>query len=129
MKYFRTTIGCAIAGMFVMSVWGAFAGKYGIGGGWFAGFAIISIMWFMNHFVGLVENPNGAAVVDMAMAIGIAGTTRDMFLAGSITPGINAIPTLGLVVLGGITGGICSTMFNANLKQKAEREAKIGISV
>ena len=43
-------IGFAIAGIFVMSVWGAFAEAYGIFGGWFAGLMIISIMWFMNHF-------------------------------------------------------------------------------
>ncbi len=35
---------------------GAFAGEYGIGGGWFAGFAIIGTMWFMNHWIGLINN-------------------------------------------------------------------------
>lgn len=129
MKYFRTIVGAAIAGIFVMSVWGAFVGKYGIGGGWFAGFIIIGTMWFMNHYIGLIENPAGAGAVDMAMGIGIAGTTRDMFLAGSITPGINAMPTILLVVLGGIAGGICAAMFSANLAQKAAREAKIEASL
>ncbi len=129
MQYLRTIVATAIAGIFVMSVWGAFVVKYGIGGGWFAGFAIISVMWFMNHHIGFIENPSGAAFVDMAMAIGIAGTTRDMFMAGSITPGVDAIPTLMLVVLGGITGGIFSAMFNADLTQKAEKEAKIKASL
>ena len=32
MKFLRSTVGYMIAGMIVMSVWGAFAGAYGIGG-------------------------------------------------------------------------------------------------
>ena len=46
MNSLRTIIGTAIAGIFVMCVWGAFAKAYGIGGGWFAGFIIISTMWW-----------------------------------------------------------------------------------
>ena len=41
MKFLRSTVGYMIAGMIVMSVWGAFAGAYGIGGGYFAAFMII----------------------------------------------------------------------------------------
>lgn len=110
MKYLTTIIGTAIAGMFVMSVWGAFAVKYGIGGGWFAGFIIIGTMWFMNHHVGIMKNPNGGAWVDMALGIAIAGTMRDVFMAGSITPLVESVPTLLLVVAGGITGGIVAAM-------------------
>jgi len=36
-KNIGSIIGFAIAGIFVMSVWGAFAEAYGIFGGWFAG--------------------------------------------------------------------------------------------
>ena len=104
MKHLGTIIGSAIAGMFVMSVWGAFAGAYGIGGGWFAGFAIISVMWFMNHFLGMINNDG--AWVDMAVGIGVAGTFKVVFLEGSIQPFIDSIPTLVVVILGGITGAI-----------------------
>lgn len=123
MKYLRTIIGTAIAGMFVMSVWGAFAGKYGIFGGWFAGFAIIGTMWFMNHYIGLMHNPKGAGAVDMALGIGVAGTMRDVFIAGSTTPLIESLPTLTLVVLGGIAGGVCAVMFQSDIAQQAQGEA------
>lgn len=56
---------------------GAFAEAYGIFGGWFAGLAIISIMWFMNHFLGLVANEG--AFVDMAAGIAVTGTLRTYF--------------------------------------------------
>lgn len=105
MKHVGTILGTAIAGIFVMSVWGAFAGEYGIGGGWFAGFAIISIMWFMNHFIGIINNDG--AFVDMACGIAVAGTTRDGFMNGWDKVA-NAFPTMGLVVLGGICGGIAA---------------------
>ena len=93
MKNIGSIIGFAIAGIFVMSVWGAFAEAYGIFGGWFAGLAIISIMWFMNHFLELVANEG--AFVDMAAGIAVTGTLRDVFLNGP-QAGIDSLPTLAL---------------------------------
>ncbi len=112
MKHVGTFLGTAIAGIFVMSVWGAFAGAYGIAGGWFAGFAIISGMWFLNHFVGIINNDG--AFVDMACGIAVAGTTRDGFMNGWDKVGA-AAPTLGLVVLGGICGGITAGLIQNHL--------------
>lgn len=116
MKHLGTIIGTAIAGMFVMSVWGAFAGKYGIGGGWFAGFIIIGTMWFMNHYIGMVYN-NGA-FIDMALGIGVAGTMRDVFNNG-IQVGIESLPTLLTVIVGGIVGGYTAVKFEKYLAEKA----------
>ena len=113
MKHLGTILGAAIAGMFVMSVWGAFAGAYGIGGGWFAGFIIISTMWYMNHFLGI--HNNDGAWVDMALGIGVAGTFRAVFEAGSMQPFIDSIPTLAVVMIGGACGGI-----TAGLLQKSK---------
>ncbi|MCF8019454.1 conserved membrane protein of unknown function [Petrocella atlantisensis] len=116
MKHLGTILGAAIAGMFVMSVWGAFAGAYGIGGGWFAGFAIISTMWFMNHFVG-VHNNDGAWV-DMAVGIGIAGTARGAFEAGTFQVVVDSLPTMIIVILGGITGATVGGLLqNSALKK------------
>ncbi|MCT4584266.1 MAG: hypothetical protein N4A54_05000, partial [Peptostreptococcaceae bacterium] len=56
LKRLGIILGSAIAGIFVMSVWGAFASAYGIGGGWFAGFIIIGPMWFTNHYLGVLTN-------------------------------------------------------------------------
>jgi len=122
MKHIGTIVGTAIAGMFVMSVWGAFAGAYGIGGGWFAGFAIIGTMWFLNHYVGI--HNNDGAWVDMALGIGVAGTMRDVFSNG-IGAGISALPTFAVVALGGIVGGYTAYKLEVMLAEKeaAEEEA------
>lgn len=120
MKHIGTIIGTAIAGMFVMSVWGAFAGAYGIGGGWFAGFIIIGTMWFMNHYIG-VHNNDGAWV-DMALGIGVCGTMRDVFSQGAQV-GIAALPTLIVVLVGGILGGYAAYKLEVYLAQKKEAEA------
>ncbi len=119
MKHLGTIIGTAIAGIFVMSVWGAFAEAYGIGGGWFAGFAIIGTMWFLNHFVGIMSNEG--AWVDMALGIGVAGTTRDIFSNG-IQVGIDSLPTLLVVIIGGIVGGITAAKIEKYLAEKSAKE-------
>jgi hypothetical protein len=107
MKFLRSVLGYAIAGMFVMSVWGPMASleSFGIIGGWFAAFAIIGPMWFLNHFVGVIPHDADSGWVDMAAGIGVAGVARDVFGAGSIDPLIATLPTLGLVILGGVIGG------------------------
>jgi hypothetical protein len=115
-KHLFTIIGTAIAGMFVMSVWGAFSGAYGIGGGWFAGFLIIGSMWYMNHYLG-VHNNDGAWV-DMALGIGTAGLMRGVFENG-ISVGVDALPTLLFVAIGGILGGVTAVAFE-RYKAKAE---------
>jgi len=115
MKHVGTILGTAIAGMFVMSIWGEFAGTYGIGGGWFAGFIIIGTMWFLNHYVGIINNDG--AFVDMAAGIGVAGTARDVFMHGgeALT---SSLPTLGIVLLGGICGGITAVLLEKHLVKK-----------
>ncbi|KAB3537725.1 hypothetical protein F8154_02640 [Alkaliphilus pronyensis] len=121
MKHVGTMIGSAIAGMFVMSVWGAFATEYGIGGGWFAGFIIIGTMWMLNHYIGVINNDG--AFVDMACGIGVAGFMRDVF-ANGVEVGIESIPTLAFVILGGILGGIAAVAiekYQAAEKAKAEK--------
>ncbi|PKM94491.1 MAG: hypothetical protein CVU84_10515 [Firmicutes bacterium HGW-Firmicutes-1] len=116
MKHVGTILGAALAGLFVFGVWGKFAAAYGIGGGWFAGLAIISIMWFMNHFVGLINNDG--AFVDQGLAVGIAGTTMGGFNDGFDTIAAS-FPTLGLVLLGACCGGITAGLFQKYQANKA----------
>ena len=119
MKNIGSIIGFAIAGIFVMSVWGAFAEAYGIFGGWFAGLAIISIMWFMNHFLELVANEG--AFVDMAASIAVTGTLRDVFLNGP-QAGIDSLPTLAFVAIGAVLAGVTAVAIE---KMWAERDAAV----
>lgn len=106
MKFLRGVLGYAIAGMFVMSVWGPMASleSFGIIGGWFAAFAIIGPMWFLNHYVGVIPHDADSGFVDIAVGIGIAGVARDVFGLGFETL-TATLPTLGLVILGGVIGG------------------------
>lgn len=124
MKHLGTIIGTAIAGMFVMGVWGAFAGAYGIAGGWFAGFLIIGVMWYMNHYIGIVNNEDGAAWIDMALGIAVAGTTRDAFMAGSFAPISTSMLTLIIVIAGGVTGGVTAGLIQKNVLNKKETETE-----
>jgi len=122
LKHVGTIIGSAIAGMFVMSVWGAFAGEYGIGGGWFAGFAIIGTMWFMNHFLGIINNDG--AFVDMALGIGVAGTTKAMFVDG-FAVGVEAIPTLAITLIGGAVGGYMAYQMEQMMAKRDAENSEI----
>ncbi|MDF2547825.1 MAG: hypothetical protein K0R93_2723 [Anaerosolibacter sp.] len=120
MKNIQTVIGGAIAGIFVMSVWGEFAESYGIVGGWIAALIIIGTMWFLNHHIGILHNPEEGAWVDMALAIGVCGTLRPVFSAGSITPLIDSMPTLIVVILGGLAGGIMAAMIQKGVDKEKE---------
>ena len=122
MKSLGSIIGYAIAGIFVMSVWGAFAEAYGIFGGWFAGLAIISIMWFLNHFLDLTANEG--AFVDIAAGIGICGTFKDVLLNG-VGAGIASMPTLAFVAIGAAAAGLTAVAVE---KMWAEEAAKKDIS-
>lgn len=120
MKHLGTVIGTAIAGMFVMSVWGEFAGAYGIGGGWFAALAIIGTMWLLNHYLGLINNDG--AFVDMACGIGVAGFMRGVFEQG-VQAGIDSLPTLAFTLIGGVLGGVAAVSFEKYwAAQKSEQE-------
>jgi hypothetical protein len=125
MKNIRTMIGGGIAGIFVMSVWGKFAESYGIAGGWAAALIIIGTMWFLNHHIGILHNPEEGAWVDMALAIAVCGTLRPVFSAGSITPLIDSIPTLTVVILGGVAGGITAAMIQKDIAQEKEDSKRV----
>lgn len=121
MKHVGTIIGSAIAGIFVMSVWGAFAGAYGIGGGWFAGLIIIGTMWHLNHYIG-VHNNEGSWV-DMALGIGVCGMARGMFENG-FQAGVESLPTLGVVLLGGICGGFMAVQMEKVMAERQDQADK-----
>lgn len=117
MKHLGTILGSAIAGIFVMSVWGAFVEAYGIGGGWFAGLIIIGSMWYLNHYLGI--HKNDGAWVDMALGIGMVGLTRGMFEQG-IQAGIDSLPTLAVVLVGGAFGGITAALIQKSMKAESK---------
>ncbi|MBM7616052.1 Lin0368 family putative glycerol transporter subunit [Alkaliphilus hydrothermalis] len=124
MRNFSTIIGGAIAGIFVMGVWGKFVVDYGIAGGWFAALVIIGTMWFLNHHIGILHNPPEGAWVDMGLAIGVCGMLIPVFRWGSVEPLVKAIPTLTIVTLGAIAGGISAAAIQKDLVKEASDSKK-----
>lgn len=119
MKFLRGMLGYMIAGLLVMSVWDGFAGPYGIAGGYFAAFIIIGPMFYMNHYVGLIDNPDDHAFVDMALGIGVAGIARDVFMNG-FNSFIDTLPTLLLVIAGAVIGGVVAGLIENNMEKEIE---------
>ncbi|HFI0257030.1 TPA: hypothetical protein ACGOVD_001721 [Streptococcus suis] len=116
MKFVRSTLGYMIAGMIVMSVWGAFANAYGIVGGYFAAFIIIGPMWFMNHYLGLIKHDPDSAFVDMGLGIAICGIFRDAFLYG-FSSVADSLPTMLLVIVGAVLGGLVAAKVEEDMEK------------
>lgn len=116
MKFLRAVLGYAIVGMIVMSVWGEFAGEWGIIGGWLAAFAIIAPMWFLNHFLGLIHHDADSGFVDMGLGVGLVGLFRDTFGPGGMDAFMKAMPTLGLVLVGSVIGGIVAAKVEEHME-------------
>jgi hypothetical protein len=117
MRHVGTVIGSAIAGILVFSMWGALAKAYGLMGGWLAAMVTISIAWGVNHFSGVIYNHEEGCWVDMALGIGVAGTTMGMFQGLSV---INALPTLVTSGIGGALGGALAALVSKAISAKEE---------
>lgn len=74
MRYISTIIGSAIVGALVFGIWPKMWKSYGIAGGWLAAVMLMGIAWFMNHWLGIIENPPGKILVDQGwpIAAGVA---------------------------------------------------------
>jgi hypothetical protein len=124
MKFSRSVIGYCIAGMIVMSVWGPLSGKYGLMGGVLAAFFIIGPMWYMNHYVGLIDHEDDSAFVDMGLGIAICGTMRDFFMNGSSAL-LDSLPTLLLVAVGAVAGGVAAAYIEKDMERKQVAPAEV----
>ena len=105
MKFVKSTVGFAIAGMFVMSIWGDWAGAYGNVGGWMAAAFIVGTMWALNHGLGMVYQ-SGTAWIDMAWAAATGLFFADVFAGKKINGS-----TILAGILGGIIGGFVLSSF------------------
>lgn len=120
MKLLRAILGYSIAGILVMSVWGGFSEAAGFIGGYVGAIVLIGPLWFMNHYLNLVNNKSNAAFVDMGLAIAICGIFRDLFTQG-LNSLIHSIPTIILVVLGGALGGIIAFAVEKDMAKDLEQ--------
>lgn len=121
MKFFRAIIGYFIAGLLVMSIWNGLVDSYGIAGGYMAAIIIIGPMYYLNHYIGLIDIPEDHAFVDMAFGIGVAGIFRDIFMNG-FEAFTSTIPTLSLVIIGAIIGGIAAGFIEENMEKEQDEK-------
>ncbi|MGB7595530.1 MAG: hypothetical protein WBL80_08185 [Erysipelotrichaceae bacterium] len=117
MKFLRAVLGYMIAGMFVMAVWGKMASdpSFGIFGGWFAALSIIGIMWFMNHFLGMIHHDADSSFVDQGLGIALTGIFRDVFMKDGVNTLVSSLPTLGLVAVGAVIGGVLAYLVEKDM--------------
>ena len=115
MKFFRNVLGYFIAGLFVMGIWDEYTLTYGILGGFIGATIIIGPLWYLNHHIGLIHNNEKSGFVDMALGIGIAGIARDYFITLDLNQLLETLPTILLVTIGGILGGVCSAFIERDL--------------
>lgn len=114
-RFFGTFFGQAIAGVWVFGIWPLLWQTYGVFGGWLAGFVVIGTMWFLNHYVGLTYNPDGAAPVDMAVGIGVAGTVWLIVKDGASFS--SSLPTLLFIAIGATLGGLVGNWLDKYIEE------------
>ena len=113
-KYLSTGLGAAIIGAMGFSIWPVLWQTFGVMGGYMACLLVVAIMWYLNHHCGLMYNAPGAAWVDMAWGVAIAGITWGLIRQGNSAHLVHALPTLFCVALGGALGGIFAEKVKRN---------------
>ncbi len=113
MKHLGTVLGSAICGALVFGIWPEMWKSYGIMGGWLAATVLISIAWFMNHWLGVIRNPDGRIWVDQGWAVGSAGVAWAMVRFGADFA--RCLPTLVLCLIGGLLAGWAATAVKKHL--------------
>lgn len=79
-------------------------------GGWLTATIVISIAWYMNHWVGIIHNPDGKLWIDQGLAVGTAGIAWGLVRwQGGTEAFMDAVPTLILCIIGGGLAGIAAS--------------------
>lgn len=108
MKHVSTLIGSAICGALVFGIWPEMWKSYGIMGGWLAATILISIAWFMNHWLGVITNSDGRIWIDQGWAVGSAGVAWGIVRFYPNEHLVDCLPVLGLCLIGGALAGVAA---------------------
>ncbi len=115
-RHLGTFIGGMTAGALSFGVWPEMWKSYGIMGGFLTAVFVIGITWFMNHWVGVIENPEGSLWVDQGLPIFGAGVSWGIVRFWPVDGGVDYFfgalvkiwPTLVCCLIGGALGGIAA---------------------
>lgn len=126
MKHLSALIGGAVIGALVFGIWPEMWMSYGILGGWAAATILVSIGWYLNHWLGVIPNPPGEAWVDMGWAVGAAGVGWAMVRFYPDCRLVLATPTLLCCLAGGALGGVVAEMVKRSRSEPADGEVAEG---
>lgn len=129
LKYVSTAIGAAIIGAMGFAIWPVLWQTFGVMGGYMASVLVVTVMFYMNHWCGIMYNPKGAAWVDMAWGVAIAGVTWGLMKRDMDVSFVKCIPTMVIAICGGTAGGIMAEAIkkhHPNFQKKNENSAEEG---
>ncbi len=114
MKFLRGVIGFSLAAIIINTLWGVFVAYFGVLGGYVSAFILTGSMWFLNHYIGIIQNEEDAAYIDMGLGIAVSLVVRDMINKGAISI-ISSMPTFFCISVGAILGGIAAGLIEKQL--------------
>lgn len=128
-KHVSTAIGAAIIGAMGFAIWPVLWQTFGVMGGYLASVLVVTVMFYMNHHCGLMHNEEGAAWVDMAWGIAIAGVTWGLVKRDMDVHFVKCLPTLVIAICGGVAGGVMAAAIKKHhpgFNKPAQKEKKGG---
>ena len=117
--FLRSTLGFCMAGIVLNTAWSIFVNKYGVKGGWISALVLTGTLWFINHYLGIVENKKEAVFIDMGLAVGLCSLIRDSLLKG-ISGFLSSMPTFICVLIGGAIAGVLGGYLQKILNRQGE---------
>ena len=104
-KHLSTFIGGAIVGSLSFGIWPEMWKTYGIMGGFLTATVVIGIMWYMNHWLGVMDNPKGKLWIDQGFPIAASGIVWGLVRFYPNSQFTHIFPTLICCLIGGALAG------------------------
>ena len=98
-RHLGTFIGGMVVGSLSFGVWPEMWKSYGIMGGFLTATFVIGLAWFMNHYIGVIDNPPDGLWVDQGLPIFGAGVSWGI---------VRFWPALVFCLIGGALAGVAA---------------------
>jgi hypothetical protein len=106
MKHVSSFIGAAICGSLAFGIWPEMWKSYGIMGGWLTATIVIGIAWYLNHWLGIIDNGPGRLWIDQGWGVAAAGAAWAVVRFDADVR--QAVPVAVCCLLGGALGGVAA---------------------